>query len=732
MRTPVLICSIALVFMSGLLAGEEVAASRAAPKPTKLDIVCLPNGSDAFATNVFCTASTAKLTPVTSEQINVADGNGLALLTINTSVTGVTASPVTIATTATLKTDLKNAQTAFKTSTSGSETQVSVGKAGAVSFKATIKYPDGSASKASFTTVNGTVTKDAWSTANKLAKTSLSWKEDGIKGTISVKQTVFLNNVPSTFSGSFVSNASTKASLKKGKETFTGTAAYDPASGVITFNGKSKAGATATYKYDPNTAGGPTSSLNGVASSPIFNSTGVKSATTPNPRRIEQNMPPVFVATQPPVINSLLTAGGTVGTPITTYMIAATNSPTGFNATGLPPGLSVDTSNGQITGTPTTTAGSPFSVTISATNAGGTGTATLVFTINPAAPVINSTLTASGTQGTITTYTISATNNPSSFDATNLPPGLSVDKTSGQITGTPTTTAGSPFSVTISATNAGGTGSATLVFTINPPAPVINSLLTASGTVGTPITTYAITGTNTPTSFNATGLPPGLVVSTTTGDISGTPSAGADAGSPYSVSISATNAGGTGTATLSFTILPAAPAINSSLTDSGFVGNAYSYTITASNNPTSFNATGLPSGLSVNTGTGTISGTPAAGSETGSPYSVSISATNAGGTDTQTLSLTITVPPPAPVIGGTLTATAKVGNAFSYFITATNTPTSFNATGLPSGLVVNFNTGEIFGAPDVGTDTGSPYSVTISATNAGGTGSDTLVLTVNP
>ena len=56
----------------------------------------------------------------------------------------------------------------------------------------------------------------------------------------------------------------------------------------------------------------------------------------------------------------------------------------------------------------------------------------------------------------------------------------------------------------------------------------------------------------------------------------------------------------------------APPAITSPLTASGTVGVAFSYQITASNNPTSFNATGLPAGLSVNTTTGLISGTPTA------------------------------------------------------------------------------------------------------------------------
>jgi hypothetical protein len=87
---------------------------------------------------------------------------------------------------------------------------------------------------------------------------------------------------------------------------------------------------------------------------------------------------------------------------------------------------------------------------------------------------------------------------------------------------------------------------------------------------------------------------------------------------------------------------------------------------------------------------------------------------------------------PKPSITSPLTATGQVGVAFSYTITATHSPTSYNAIGLPSGLTVNPATGEVSGTPAVGTDAGSPYNVTISATNSGGTGSATLVLTINP
>ncbi len=86
--------------------------------------------------------------------------------------------------------------------------------------------------------------------------------------------------------------------------------------------------------------------------------------------------------------------------------------------------------------------------------------------------------------------------------------------------------------------------------------------------------------------------------------------------------------------------LPAVPTVNSPTTATATTGTAFSYTITATNSPTGYGASGLPSTLSVNTTTGVISGTPtAAGS-----YNVTLSATNGGGTGTGSLTLTVQTP----------------------------------------------------------------------------------------
>ena len=417
--------------------------------------------------------------------------------------------------------------------------------------------------------------------------------------------------------------------------------------------------------------------------------------------------------TTPPVITSSGTASGTVGTAFS-YQITATDSPTSFGATGLPAGLTVNTGSGLISGTPTGPGTS--SVTVSATNSGGTGGAPLTLTVNAVPPVITSSATAGGTVASSFSYQITATNSPTSFGATGLPAGLTVNTGSGLISGTPT---GPGIShVTVSATNSAGTGSGPLTLTVTAVPPVITSSATASGTVGSGFS-YQITATNTPTSFGATGLPAGVTVNTVSGLISGTP---AGVGTS-SVTVSATNSGGTGSGPLTLTVTAMSPVITSSGTASGTVGTAFSYQITATNTPTSFGATGLPTGVTVNTVSGLISGTPTGAGTS----SVTVSATNSGGTGSAPLTLTVNAVVLAPVITSSGTASGTVGTAFSYQITATNTPTSFGATGLPTGVTVNTVSGLISGTP---TGAGTS-SVTVSATNTGGTGSAPLTLTIS-
>ncbi|MEO7143487.1 MAG: putative Ig domain-containing protein [Bryobacteraceae bacterium] len=169
----------------------------------------------------------------------------------------------------------------------------------------------------------------------------------------------------------------------------------------------------------------------------------------------------VYNPTAPPVIISAATASGTVGSAFS-YQIGATNTPNSYGAGGLPAGLSVNTGTGSISGTPT--AAGTSTVILSATNSSGTGNANLTVTIGAAPPVITSATTAGGTVGRVFSYQIMATNAPTSYNATGLPAGLSINMTTGLISGTPTSAGTS--SITLSAANGAGTGQSTLTLTL--------------------------------------------------------------------------------------------------------------------------------------------------------------------------------------------------------------------------------------------------------------------------
>jgi hypothetical protein len=170
-------------------------------------------------------------------------------------------------------------------------------------------------------------------------------------------------------------------------------------------------------------------------------------------------------ATSPPVITSITVVDALVNSPIS-YQITAIHAPTSYAASGLPTGLTIDTTMGLITGTSSVIGVS--TITISATNAGGTGSAVVTLSVSAAGvPFISSPNTTTGITSQPFTYTITASNSPTGFNATGLPAGLSVNTANGVISGTPTIVGSS--TVTLQATNVHGTGLASLTITVSDP-----------------------------------------------------------------------------------------------------------------------------------------------------------------------------------------------------------------------------------------------------------------------
>ena len=405
----------------------------------------------------------------------------------------------------------------------------------------------------------------------------------------------------------------------------------------------------------------------------------------------------------------------------------------------LPAGLNLSTSTGVITGTPTAiTASGTYTVT--ATNTGGSTTKDLTITVNDAAPtgLAYSLITAIYTKGLPV-----ATNTPSSSGGTVvlysvspvLPAGLSLDTSTGIITGTPTAITGSG-TYTVTATNTGGSTTKDLTITVNDAAPtsLAYTLATAIYTKG------VVTALNSPSNSGGAvvsysvspALPAGLSLDTTTGIITGTPTAIVGSGT---YTVTATNTGGSTTKDLTITVNDAAP------TSLAYTLATAIYTkgvVIASNAPSNSGGTvvsygvspALPAGLSLDTTTGVISGTPTVIAASGT---CTVTATNTGGSTTK--DLTITVNDAAPTaLTYTLNPAIYLTNGVAI---ATNSPTSTGGAvvsyavspALPAGLTLNTTSGQITGTATTVT---ALATYTVTATNTGGNTTAPLVITVNP
>jgi hypothetical protein len=336
------------------------------------------------------------------------------------------------------------------------------------------------------------------------------------------------------------------------------------------------------------------------------------------------------VALIPPVITSATNAVGKQGYAFN-YTITATGTPPiTFGADGLPDGLSVNPTNGAISGVPSVSGA--FDITLYATNGAQTTAEDLTLTLADDIPVITSATNAIGQQGVLFSYTIAASNDPALFSASPLPDGLSVNPTNGAISGIPLVSGS--FSIAIGATNAYGGDSNTLTLNLSSDVPGITSSLVKNGQQGQSFS-YTIVASNNPVSFSADPLPAGLTLNAASGVISGLPLVSGS----FAVTIGVTNMFGSDSQTLTLNLATGEPVITSSLTANGMEEQTnFSYTIKASNSPMTLWATGLPMGLTVNTNTGAITGTPLYAGN----YSIPLFAANAWGVGTATLQLNIT------------------------------------------------------------------------------------------
>ena len=376
----------------------------------------------------------------------------------------------------------------------------------------------------------------------------------------------------------------------------------------------------------------------------------------------------------------------------------------------------------------------------------------LVYTASPTTLTLNSPGLQSNLEGDSLSLALSATDSASNtltFGASNLPAGLSIDSSTGDITGTINSSAAAagPYLVTLYVSDATADIAAAqqITWMVNPVKVFLanpGSQTSLDGdTVGLPVT--ATDSASHTLSFAAIGLPSGLSIDSATGDITGT-IAGAGA-SLVTITATDSTAGVSSKVSFAWAVYASAPSTgNVSLTNPGtqdsFDGGTVSLAVSASDsasNPLSFAAIGLPSGLSINASSGAITGTVASGADTSSPYLVSITATDTVTSDIAKQYLAWTVEP-APVFVNLTNPTVLENydsKAASLTLSATDSAShtlTYTVSGLPSGLTLSGNT--ISGTLGASADTSSPYLITITAADStsGVSNTQTFVWIVKP
>ncbi|WP_435276490.1 putative Ig domain-containing protein [Psychrobium sp. nBUS_13] len=399
-----------------------------------------------------------------------------------------------------------------------------------------------------------------------------------------------------------------------------------------------------------------------------------------------------------------------------------------YNAINVPSWLSFDSATGVLSGTPTNSdLGDHTNIQISVKDAANLSASLASFDIQVMdvndTPVVSGTPTLLIDEDTAYLFALSISDldvgDTHTITATNLPSWLAINQATQAIAGTPLNSdVGVYDDITLTVTDSSGGSSSLPPFTIT--VKNVNDLPSISATVVTQINedqAYSLSplvvdvDAGDSHTFNVTNMPSWLTFDTVTGVLSGTPVNG-DVNVYSNISITVTDANGGAASLIPFTItvnnINDAPTMTGAPSSVINEDQTYSFVPIANDidvgDGLTFNATGLPTWLSLNSATGQVSGTPA-NSDVGLYANIIIFVQDTGGLSTALPAFSITVNNvnDAPTISGTPMTTVAQGTAYNFTpngqdIDVGDTLT-YSIVNKPSWAIFNTQSGQLQGTP---------------------------------
>ena len=407
----------------------------------------------------------------------------------------------------------------------------------------------------------------------------------------------------------------------------------------------------------------------------------------------------------------------TAGTAYAYQLGVSGTPPFTFTVKGkLPDGLSMN-SSGLISCTPKKKGSKKF--TITAKNSQGSETKKLTLTVCELPEILTETLKDAKLGKKYSMALKTKGTKPLTWELDgDLPEGITFDADKGKFSGTPTEITTGAVNITL--TNSAGSVSQTYTLNVAGTPPKIGLSRLKAGTYGKNYKAALKVKGSEPITLTLVGeLPEGLSFDSEEGTITGTPT---EACTDREIRIIASNAADVVSRDYTLTIKAAAPKITTKKLPDAVKGNTYSADIEVTGTPEiTFTASGLPSGLSMNT-SGEISGTPTKFGK----FSVKITAKNSAKTAKNSMNLTVLAA--TEFSGSSTLSSGTQGKSYKHTFSAAGSKTiTFSVSGgsLPNGVTLSAK-GKLSGKP---TESGT-FEFTVKAANSAGEASKDFTLTI--